>query len=260
METQAEKPSNEEKLHMSENNTASTISRHSLNYVLIAITFLLLGGFGGYALATNLIQETVDEAFLRQETALNELIESGALAGSSNPTASQYVDDDPAIGPEDASVVIVEFSDFNCSFCKRFHDTTLQPLLDQYEGQVRFVYRDFAILGETSVTSAIAAECADDQGRFWDYHDLLFENQGDFGRDSLISYAEQLELDIDLFSTCIDDQTHLNDIRADSAAAQQIGARGTPAFLINGQFVSGAQPLEAFVQIINAELAANETE
>jgi protein-disulfide isomerase len=264
LETQIEQQSTEENHQISQDDGVFTVSRYTINYFVIAIIFFAIGGMVGYAASTNgneaLILQAVDAAFLRQETALNDLIESGALAGSSNPAASRFVDDDPFIGPEDAPVVIVEFSDFNCSFCKRFHDTTLQPLLEQYEGQVRFVYRDFAILGDTSFTSAMAAECADDQDRFWDYHDLLFENQGNFGRESLISYAEQLELDTEQFTACLDDQTYLAEVRADSAAAQQIGARGTPAFLINDQFVSGAQPLDVFVQIIDAQLAASEAE
>ena len=110
-------------------------------------------------------------------------------------------------------------------------------------------------MGETSITSAVAAECADDQDSFWSYHDILFANQGDFERESLIAYAEQLELDMEQFTTCLDEQTYIGEVRLDSATAQQIGARGTPAFLINGQFISGAQPIEVFTQIIDTELA-----
>ncbi len=239
-----------------------TINRNVINYILIAIVFFVLGGLAGVmgharTVDSNeeIIMRAVDAAYIRQEATLNEIIEAGALSGSSKPSANEFADDDPFVGPEDASVVIVEFSDFNCAFCKRFKDTTLQPLLDEYGDQIRFVYRDFAILGETSLTSAIAAECADDQGRFWDYHDLLFENQGNFSQDSLIGYAEQLELEIDTFTTCLEKQTFLGDVRVDSAAAQQIGAQGTPAFLINDQFISGAQPYEVFAQIIDTELA-----
>lgn len=238
-----------------------TISRYIANYIFIAIIFFVIGGIVGViGYSSNvtrnedLIQSAVDAAYIRQAETLNELVESGVLSGEVRPNASQFEDDDPSIGPEDAPVVIVEFSDFNCSFCKRFHDSTLQPLLDQYEGQIRFIYRDFAILGETSVTSAIASECADDQGQFWEYHDLLFANQGSFSRDNLIGYAESLDLDLSQFTTCLDERTYFNEVRADSAAAQQIGASGTPAFMINGQFISGAQPFEVFAQIIEAEL------
>ena len=239
-----------------------TISRHTFNYFVIAVAFFVVGGIVGAAGYAKLqastdeaIQKAVDAAFSRQEETISDLIASSDLSSSDTPEASQYVDDDPSIGPADAPVVIVEFSDFNCSYCKRFHDTTLQPLLDQYQGQIQFVYRDFAILGQTSVTSAMAAECADDQGKFWEYHDLLFANQPNFDRDSLIQYANELSLDTEQFTSCFDDQTYLEDVRADSTAAQEIGAQGTPAFLINGQFVSGAQPYDAFVQIIDSELA-----
>lgn len=232
-----------------------------LTYTLIAVLFFLIGAIAGYVLSNNnnqaLIEQTVN-------TALNELVAGSGQAAPQQqieiPEMSELVDDDPSIGPEDAPIVMVEFSDFNCSFCKRFHDITLEPLLDQYEGQIRFVYRDYAILGDTSVTSAMAAECADEQGRFWDYHDLLFANQGNFSRDQLIEYADLLGLDIEQFTACYDDQTTLTDVRFDSTVAQDLGIGGTPGFIINGQFVSGAQPLDVFTQIIDEQLAQLDVE
>lgn len=263
METSTHNKPSAEKVVVSDD-AVFTINRHTVNYIVIALLFFIVGGIVGavgYASVANsneaLIQDAVDAAYARFEETVGERLASGIQAGPPNPNANSFVDDDPSIGPVDAPVVIVEFSDFNCAFCRRFHDTTLQPLLERYAGQIRFVYRDFAILGETSFTSAIAAECADDQGRFWDYHDLLFANQGQFGRDSLLRYAEQMSLDMDQFTTCLDEQTHLDDVRADTAAAQQIGARGTPTFLINDQIVVGAQPFEVFAQIIDSLVATS---
>jgi protein-disulfide isomerase len=132
--------------------------------------------------------------------------------------------------------------------------------LEKYEGQIRFVYRDFPVLGNNSTGAALAAECADDQGMFWEYLDLLFANQGQLGFDMFLQLAGDLELDIDQFTTCVEEQTHVDEMTADFAAAVQIGAQGTPAFLINGRFVAGAQSLESFSIIIDEELANVETD
>jgi len=243
------------------NEPAIVLNRSTYHILISSAVFFIVGivvGVVGYSsyVDTNaeLIQRAVDTALLQQEVKLTELLES-IPTEPAGPTAKQFVDDDPFIGNEDAPVVIVEFSDFNCQYCKKFHDETLQPLLETYGDDILFVYRDFAILGPSSIDSAVAAECANEQGAFWEYHDVLFENQGAFSNDDLIDYAEQLELDIEAFSICLEDPAFVNEVRRDAAAAQQIGARGTPAFLINGQFVSGAQPFEGFVTVIEQELA-----
>lgn len=259
METNENNPV-EERGH-TKNDPAIVISRNAYHIIVSSIVFFIVGivvGVVSYSkyIATNeeLIQRAVNVAMLDQEEKFTELLEN-IPSQPTQPTAKQFVDDDPFIGNEEASVVIVEFSDFNCQYCKLFHDETLQQLLEAYEGNIQFVYRDFAILGPSSIDAAVAAECANEQSSFWEYHDILFENQGAFSNDDLIGYAKQLELDIDTFSVCLEDPEFINEVRRDSAAAQQIGARGTPAFLINGQFVSGAQPFEGFEAIIEQELA-----
>lgn len=260
MDTDNSKEITERQNH-SKADPAIVVSRRNHNIFISSAVFFIVGivvGVIGYSsyMETNaqLIQRAVDTALLQQYEKFTDLIEN-IPTQPTGPTAKQFVDDDPYIGNDDAKVVIVEFSDFNCQYCKRFHDETLQPLLEAYEDDIQFVYRDFAILGPSSVDSAVAAECANEQGAFWEYHDMLFENQGAFSDDDLIGYAEQLELDTDAFSACLEDPEFINEVRRDSAAAQQVGARGTPAFLVNGQFVSGAQPFEAFAAIIDQELA-----
>jgi len=240
---------------------AIVVSQSTYHILISSAVFFIVGivvGIVAYSSYVDsnvdLIQRAVDATLLQQEVKLTELLENIA-AEPATPTAKQFVDDDPSIGNVDAPVVIVEFSDFNCQYCKRFHDETLQPLLETYGDDILFVYRDFAILGPSSIDSAVAAECANEQGVFWEYHDILFENQGAFSNDDLLEYAKQLELDVDAFSTCLEDPEFVSEVRRDAAAAQQIGARGTPAFLINGQFVSGAQPFEGFVTVIEQELA-----
>lgn len=250
-----------ESQNQSKDDPVIVLSKRSYNIFISSAVFFIIGiavGVIGYSsyVETNaqLIQRAVDTAVAQQEDRLTEILEN-IPTQPSGPTAKQFIDDDPYVGNEDAPIVIVEFSDFNCQYCKRFYDETLHAILEAYEGDIQFVYRDFAILGPSSIDSAVAAECANEQDAFWEYHDLLFENQGAFSQGELIGYAEQLELDTETFSSCLEDPEFINEVRRDSAAAQQIGARGTPAFLINGQFVSGAQPFDAFAAIIDQELA-----
>jgi cyclophilin family peptidyl-prolyl cis-trans isomerase/protein-disulfide isomerase len=167
-------------------------------------------------------------------------------------------DGDPAIGPEDAAVTIIEYSDFSCGFCRRFYEETLPVLLDAYPEEVRFVYRDFPILGQGSVTAAVAAECADEQDRFWDYHDYLFANAGSFDELTLMAIAYNLDMDIDAFQACLYEGAVVEEIRADYDAAIAAGASGTPAFMINDEFISGAQPFEVFQESIDIQLGRAE--
>jgi protein-disulfide isomerase len=192
-----------------------------------------------------------------------EAIVVGALANAERER-NYLADDDAYIGDEDAPVVIVEFSDYLCSFCGRHFEQTLEPLLENFDGYIRYVYRDNpGVGGQNAVRSALASECAQDQGYFWEMHDVLFSNQsalgtGDLGalNEILIGFAEDIDgMDVETFTTCLESEQHINDIIVDSSDAQSVGARGTPAFLINGRFISGAQPYEVFEQLILRELA-----
>jgi protein-disulfide isomerase len=186
-----------------------------------------------------------------------------AQVESTNPNAAQDpsqptrfeidLDDDPAMGPEDAPIVIVEFSDFRCPYCRRFHEDTFQALWDAYPDQIRFVYRDFPVVG--GVEAAQASECADEQGAYWDYHDLLFSGGLELGTGAYLSYAEDLDLDMDEFNACMDEERYADEVEADARYAAGLGANGTPTFFINGIPLVGAQPLASFQQIIDAELA-----
>jgi protein-disulfide isomerase len=248
------------------------------NYLIVAFVFLVLGMVLGVVGASSLAdsnQDLIDNAVVAalagQENQISGLFDEALVEALANvqpaqPTAVPTPDPnirydvdingDPFIGAEDAVITIVEFSDFRCGYCNRFRVETLPEIMENYDGLVRFVYRDFPVLGSNSMGAALAAECADDQGRFWEYHDELFDNQGLIGPDYFTQLAEELELDMDQFQTCLDDQTHQDEVTEDFEAARDVGARGTPAFLINGKFVSGAQPYANFAAIIDAELAA----
>lgn len=131
-------------------------------------------------------------------------------------------------------------------------------LFKQYvdTGQVAFVYKHMAILGQESVWAAEASECAADQGKFWEYHDLMFsrqagENQGAFAKDKLLGMAQELKLDTSKFEPCLKNDQTLARVQTDIQEGQAAGVRGTPTFFINGQGLVGAQPLEAFKAAID---------
>lgn len=172
---------------------------------------------------------------------------------------SVSADDDPALGPDNAPVVIIEFSDYQCQFCGMFARETLHPLLELYPDQIRFVYRDLVIYGPVSFQAALSAECANDQGAFWPYHDRLFEQQDNLTPKFFFAMAEELNLDMQRFARCVSDPATEDEVKADTSAGHDLGIRGTPTFYINGRILVGAQPLEAFATIIDEELASGGT-
>lgn len=162
-------------------------------------------------------------------------------------------------GNDKAQVVLIEFSDFQCSFCRKFWQTTLPLIEKKYidTGKVKFVYRHFAILGKHSVAAAQAAECAHEQGKFWAYHDKLFTSAKTpfaFTDGKLKGYAKELGLNAQQFNQCLDSEKYLKKVEGETAVAAFLGARGTPAFLLNGQLLVGAQPFEVFEAAIEREL------
>ncbi len=164
----------------------------------------------------------------------------------------------PAKGSETAPITIIEFSDFQCSFCWKFWKETFPRLEAEYvkPGKIRFVYRHLAILGEQSVSAGQAAECARDQGKFWEYHDKLFASQGPFAFTTvnLKRYAKDLDLDSVAFSQCFDSGKYAQKVDAETGVGRMLGLRGTPSFFINGRPLIGAQPYETFQLLIEDEL------
>ena len=163
---------------------------------------------------------------------------------------------DPSIGPADAPITIVEFSDYQCGYCRKWNDQVFQALMDNYPNQIRFVYRDFPIFGDSSEAAAEAAACAGDQGIYWKYHAALFSGQYPLGRAAYEQYASDLGLETAAFRACLDDHRSLAEIKADAADATRLGLNSTPSFVINGRIVIGALPFEDFKTIIDEELAA----
>jgi protein-disulfide isomerase len=166
------------------------------------------------------------------------------------------VDDDPSLGPADAPVTIIEFSDFQCPYCSRFQTETFPQIIQNYGDRVRFVYRDFPLtsLHANALKAAEASECADDQGAYWKYHDLLFQNQSALDDASLKNYAASLGLDTAAFNQCLDSDSTMSEIQKDYQDGITAGVQGTPAFFVNGNLIEGAQPYSVFQAAIEAAL------
>jgi len=162
---------------------------------------------------------------------------------------------DPSKGPKDAKVTVVEFSDFQCPFCSRAA-TTFKQIHEVYGDKVRIVFREFPLgMHQRATPAAEAAECANEQGKFWEYHDKLFGNQQKLADEDFMKYAEELGLNVDQFKTCFSSGKFKADVQKDMAEGSKAGVTGTPAFFVNGRFISGAQPLETFKNMIDEELA-----
>jgi protein-disulfide isomerase len=160
----------------------------------------------------------------------------------------------PSKGAKDAKVTIVEFSDFECPYCTRAEDTVKQ-VMQKYEGKVRLVYRDFPLpFHPNAGKAAEAARCAGDQGKYWEMHEKLFANQKALEVPALKGYAKDIGVDQAKFDGCLDGGEKAKLVEADKKAGEEAGVSGTPAFFINGILISGAQPPDAFAQIIDAEL------
>ena len=185
------------------------------------------------------------------------------------------VDDDPSWGPADAKVTVVEFSDFQCPYCSRFYSQTYSQIKQQYEGKIRFVFRDFPLssIHPWAEKAAEAAGCANDQGKFWEYHDAIFQNQATITQnyqtaaasgdeaaglavtvDGFKSTATDLGLDATAFGQCLDSGTRAQEVQKDYQDGITYGVTGTPAFFVEGLLVVGAQPFANFQAAIDAAL------
>jgi protein-disulfide isomerase len=167
----------------------------------------------------------------------------------------------PSRGMANAAVTIVEFSDFECPFCKQAHPILIQ-VLEKYRGKVNLVYRDFPLdmIHPQARRAAEAARCAHEQRKFWDYHDVLFTQAPRLAPDDLKRYAREVSLDADKFDACLSSGMHKAGVQRDIDEGTRLGVTGTPAFYINGRPLQGYQPLQAFARVIDEGLARIEAE
>ncbi|MBI2612317.1 DsbA family protein [Candidatus Kaiserbacteria bacterium] len=182
-------------------------------------------------------------------------------AGNSAPVEVPLSPDDPVLGNADAPVTIIAFEDFECPFCARFTAEAEQLLIQNEikEGLARIVWKDFPLSIHSRARLAHeAARCAQEQGKFWEYHDLLFGNQDRLGKADLKAYAKALGLDATAFDSCLDSGKYRALVQKGINEGTRAGVSGTPSFVINGTLVSGALPYEAFSDVIR-QIAAGAT-
>lgn len=189
-------------------------------------------------------------------------------AGGQGDTKTEAsADDDPFLGPKNAKVTIIEFSDYQCPFCRSFWRNTLEQIKTEYINSgksVKFVYRDFPLsqIHPLAQKYAEAAECAGDQGKYWEMHDKIFQEQDKLGQgtigtytvDDIKKWARELGLNGSEFNQCLDSGKHAEEVKKDFDDGVAAGVNGTPTFFINGQVLVGAQPFESFKTIIDQEL------
>ncbi len=266
---------NEEKNITIKKSTYNNLRKGMIAAIAI-ITFL-----GGYAIGT--LDDNSNSYVTNEDLKeiISEIETKAAAAPAPQPaqiptqsTGPQVfrvsLDDDPVKGNPDAPVTVVEFSDFQCPFCSRFFQQTLPLIEENYidTGKIKFVYRDFPLdsIHPNARPAHIAAECADEQGKFWEYHDLLFQEQAKWqGLDSsklqkiLTKYAANLGLQGASFESCMQSQEIADEVNADFLQAAQYGATGTPTFFIGNEKIGfiklvGAQPYAVFQGMIDNQL------
>lgn len=194
--------------------------------------------------------QTAREAFLR---ALQQQAEVQVLL--QRPKVSVKFDSGRLKGSPTAKVVIVEFSDFSCPFCRQV-ESTLGALLAKYPGEVSLAYRDFPVrqIHPQAELAAEASRCAEEEGKYWEYHDLLFGSPDKLRRDDLLRYAHDMSLDDRRFASCLESGLYKTQVEQDVQDGLRAGVSATPAFFINGVFLKGAQSPTSFEEIIDQEL------
>lgn len=172
-----------------------------------------------------------------------------------SPKAEVAVENSPIRGPKDAAVTIVEFADYECPYCQQVNPY-LKKIEEQFRGKVALSYKHFPLpMHPDAMKASEAANCAAAQGKFWEYHDLLFEGRN-YASPRLKEYARTLRLDNAVFDQCLDSAQQQGAVQKDLAQAQLLGLTGTPSFFINGHFISGAVSYETLRDMVEEELAA----
>jgi protein-disulfide isomerase len=237
-------------------------------FILIPIAFIF-GMFAGYfirgegvaARTTAAERSAAGTAQAERSSAASATQDPSqqAASGEGERRVVRYdvpIDDDPILGPDDAPITIIEFSDYECPYCKRWHDDSFERLIETFPNEVRFVYRDFPLtnIHPNAAPAAEAANCAYEQDRFWDFHRKLFSTTT-LNTQTYMSYAEELGLDMAAFEECYTSRRYQDEVMSDLEWAVNLGISSTPTFFINGIAIVGAQPFDVFYEVITKELA-----
>lgn len=191
-------------------------------------------------------------------------IQQGGAVGDDGQKVDVSADDDAFLGDKKAKVVLIEFSDFQCPFCRRFWKEALPLLKKEFidTGKIKFVYRDFPLsFHPAAQPAAEASECAKEQGKYWELHDKIFEEQEklgegtvQFGVSDIKKWAKEIGLNQNQFNECLDSGEYKSEVEKDAADGATAGVNGTPTVFVNGKKIVGAQPFSVFKAAIEAEL------
>ena len=246
-------------------------STYNVLIITIIITTGIAAFFGG-SYTSNLNSEQITQKELENALAKLELkiLEKQLPTKQPNIPLKISIDNDPIIGSPNAPITIVEFSDFQCPFCARFHVETLPLIMNEYinDGQVKLVFRDFPIqsIHPNALPASVAAECANEQGKFEEMHDTLFENQNEWNNQSLDNviatfsqYASDMKLEKERFDSCLKNGKYIEEIQKDLDDGRTYGISGTPGFFVGNDQIGfielkGAQPFENFKKVIDSQL------
>ena len=193
--------------------------------------------------------------FIRYEDFMDSLRSAATIELLKEPFRVDVATTGPKKGPDSAQITIVEFSDFECPFCSRVNPA-IKKVQETYGDKVQVVFRQYPLdIHRNARKAGEASLCADEQGKFWEMHDGMFDNQKNLGVDGLKSIAASVaDLDVTEFNSCLDSGRHAETVQRDLKEGAQAGVNSTPAFFINGRYLSGAQPFESFAKIIDEEL------
>ncbi len=224
-----------------------------ITVLTITLVLTLANSYGLFQLTGKAVSAT------GTNTGSGGLNETQPIQNPSQPTVVKVsAGSNVLLGNANASVTIIEFSDFECPYCGKFFTDSLPLITKNYidTGKVKLYYRDFPLSFHADAEKAAeAAECAGEQNKFWQMHDKLFENQNALSVDNLKQYAKDIGLDSAAFNSCLDSGKTAPEVQKDLADGQSYGVSGTPTFFINGVEVVGAQPYSAFEQVINQALS-----
>ncbi len=237
-----------------------TFKRTHVYLVLLPLAFVT-GLLVGYLFWGRQVGSPTGQPIAESSQATDETVEATAEAAAATPQqVTRYnvpEDDDPVWGPEDAAITIIEFSDYECPYCQKWHMEIWPRLQAEYPGQLRLVYRDFPLtsIHANATPAAAAANCAREQAMYWEFNDLLFSMRYNLNESGYKNYAQELGLEMADFEECLASGRYNDEVQADFDYAANLGVRSTPTFFLNGIPLVGAQPFEVFKDLIDRELA-----
>jgi len=264
-----------DEFELNQNNGDISVKKSTFR-VLIIVLIISVGvaAFFAGSYASNLNSNQISEEDLQDAIAKLELKVLQNQLPTSQPKLPMKIsaDNDPIIGNPDAPITIIEFTDFQCPFCARFHTQTLPLILEEYiePGKVKLVVRDFPIesIHPNAVAASVASECANEQGKVKEMHDMLFYNQNEWNKQETVDalslfsqYAAEIQLEQETFDSCLNSGKYLEEIKNDLDDGRDYGVTGTPGFFIGNDQIGyvelkGAQPFDSFKKVIDSQLDA----